>query len=110
MLGKQEIKAFLDGKKIAYEWAEHEAVYTIEDMVKLGLEDMQDVAKNLFLRDAKGKRHFLVVVREDKKVDLKRLGDAGEAYIHATLERGFKTLDFYKGLIAAVNPADNLLK
>mgnify|MGYP002508233568 CR=1 FL=1 len=50
-LGKQEIKAFLDGKKIAYEWAEHEAVYTIEDMVKLGLEDMQDVAKNLFLRD-----------------------------------------------------------
>ena len=75
MLGKQEIKAFLDGKKIAYEWAEHEAVYTIEDMVKLGLEDMQDVAKNLFLRDAKGKRHFLVVVREDKKVDLKRLGE-----------------------------------
>ena len=75
MLGKQEIKAFLDEKKIAYEWAEHEAVYTIEDMVKLGLEDMQDVAKNLFLRDAKGKRHFLVVVREDKKVDLKRLGE-----------------------------------
>ena len=75
MLGKQEIKAFLDGKKIAYEWAEHEAVYTIEDMVKLGLEDMQDVAKNLVLRDAKGKRHFLVVVREDKKVDLKRLGE-----------------------------------
>ena len=75
MLGKQEIKAFLDGNKIAYEWAEHEAVYTIEDMVKLGLEDMQDVAKNLFLRDAKGKRHFLVVVREDKKVDLKRLGE-----------------------------------
>ena len=44
------------------------------------------------------------------EADLKRLGDAGEAYIHATLERGFKTLDFYKGLIAAVNPADNLLK
>lgn len=30
--------------------------------------------------------------------DLKRLGDAGEAYVHATLERGFGTLDFYKGL------------
>lgn len=27
--------------------------------------------------------------------DLKRLGDAGEAYVHATLERDFKTLDFY---------------
>ena len=30
--------------------------------------------------------------------DLKKLGDAGEAYVHAMLERGFKTLDFYKGL------------
>ena len=30
--------------------------------------------------------------------DLKRLGDAAEAYVHAMLERGFKTLDFYKGL------------
>lgn len=30
--------------------------------------------------------------------DLKRLGDASEAYVHAMLERGFKTLDFYKGL------------
>ena len=30
--------------------------------------------------------------------DLKRLGDASEAYVHTMLERGFKTLDFYKGL------------
>ena len=32
--------------------------------------------------------------------DLKRLGDAAEAYVHAMLERGFKTLDFYKSLIS----------
>jgi len=31
--------------------------------------------------------------------DLKRLGDASEAYVHAMLERGFGTLDFYKGLV-----------
>ena len=30
--------------------------------------------------------------------DLKKLGDASETYVHAMLERGFKTLDFYKGL------------
>ena len=30
--------------------------------------------------------------------DLKRLGDAAETYVHAMLERGFGTLDFYKGL------------
>ena len=31
--------------------------------------------------------------------DLKQLGDASEAYVHTMLERGFGTLDFYKGLI-----------
>ena len=31
--------------------------------------------------------------------DLKKLSDAAEAYVHAMLERGFKTLDFYKGLV-----------
>ena len=32
--------------------------------------------------------------------DLKKLGDASEAYVHTTLERGFGTLDFYKGLFS----------
>ena len=30
--------------------------------------------------------------------DLRLLGEAGEAYVHAMLERGFRTLDFYKSL------------
>ena len=34
--------------------------------------------------------------------DLKKLADAAEAYVHAVLERGFKTLDFYKGLVGKV--------
>ena len=75
MFGKQEIKAFLDEKGLQYEWIEHEAVYTIEDMVRLGLEENKDVAKNLFLRDQKGKRHFLVVIRADKQANLKELGE-----------------------------------
>ena len=75
MFGKQEVKAFLDEKGLKYEWIEHEAVYTIEDMVRLGLEGNKDVAKNLFLRDQKGKRHFLVVIRADKQANLKELGE-----------------------------------
>lgn len=31
--------------------------------------------------------------------DLKKLGDASEAYVQAVLERGFGTLDFYKSLM-----------
>lgn len=33
------------------------------------------------------------------EADLKLLKDASEAYVHAMLERGFGTLDFYKGLV-----------
>lgn len=31
--------------------------------------------------------------------DLKKLGDASETYVHTMLERGFGTLDFYKGIL-----------
>ena len=75
MFGKQEVKVFLEEKNIPFEWIEHKAVYTIEDMEELGLEDMNETAKNLFLRDQKGKRHFLVVIRADKQANLKELGE-----------------------------------
>lgn len=75
MFGKQEIRAFLDEKGFAYEWVEHKAVYTIDEMEALGLEDMEDIAKNLFLRDQKGKRHFLIVIRANKQANLKELGE-----------------------------------
>ncbi len=75
MYGKQEIKVFLEEKDIPFEWVEHKPVDTIEEMEELGLEDMKDIAKNLFLRDQKGKRHFLVVIRADKQANLKELGE-----------------------------------
>ncbi|MBO5330158.1 MAG: prolyl-tRNA synthetase associated domain-containing protein [Anaerotignum sp.] len=75
MFGKQEVKAFLEDKNIPFEWVEHKAVYTIEEMEELGLESMDEIAKNLFLRDQKGKRHFLIVIRADKQANLKELGE-----------------------------------
>ena len=75
MFGKQEVKSFLEEKNIPFEWVEHKAVYTIEEMEELGLESMDEIAKNLFLSDQKGKRHFLVVIRADKQVNLKELGE-----------------------------------
>ena len=75
MFGKQEEKAFQEDKNIPFEWVEHKAVYTIEEMEELGLESMDEIAKNLFLRDQKGKRHFLIVIRADKQANLKELGE-----------------------------------
>lgn len=58
---------------IAYELCEHPAVFTCEEAERLVPELGGTKTKNLFLRDRKGKRHFLVVVGYDKSVDLSAL-------------------------------------
>ncbi|NLL37502.1 MAG: prolyl-tRNA synthetase associated domain-containing protein [Fretibacterium sp.] len=63
----------LEEMGVPFEIDRHEAVYTIEAMVELGLDKRGDIVKNLFLRDAKGKRHFLVVLPGDKQADLKAI-------------------------------------
>lgn len=73
MIQEQELYDFLQAHDIRYTVSEHSPVYTIEDMEKLGLSKNGCIAKNLFLRDAKGKRHFLVVMHPEKRVDLKEL-------------------------------------
>lgn len=70
---KEQVFKKLDELKIPYEVIHHEAVFTIEEMDDLGISNDGDVVKNLFLRDAKGKRHFLVVMDKDKKADLQSI-------------------------------------
>lgn len=64
---------YLQEHKIEYVKYEHPAVFTCEEAEKLCPEMPGESIKNLFLRDDKGKRHFLVVVGKDKIVDLKKL-------------------------------------
>jgi len=59
---------------INYELTEHPAVYTIDEMKDLNLLEMGVVCKNLFLRDQKGKNHYLVVISPEKKADIKTIG------------------------------------
>ena len=73
MFYKEEILNMLDEKGIAYEKMEHPAVFTMEEMDALGITEKGFVCKNLFLRDAKGKTHFLLSMPEEKKVSLKDL-------------------------------------
>ena len=72
MTEKEKTLQKLNDMKVTYEVEEHPAVYTIEEMEKLGISG--DIAKNLFLRDAKGTRHFLVVLPKDKQADMKSIG------------------------------------
>lgn len=68
---KQQVYDALNTLGIEYETEEHEAAFTIEDIDKMGLFKRGVGCKNLFLRDASGKRHFLLVAPEHKPVDLK---------------------------------------
>jgi len=70
---KQRVYDALNKLNIKYEVVEHEPVHTMEDMDRLGLPAKGTLCKNLFLRDSKGKRHFLVTCDEKKKVDIKAL-------------------------------------
>ena len=66
---------FLEANQIAYSRHDHPAVYTVEEADRLVPELAAAKTKNLFLRDDKGRRHFLVVVPGHKQVDLKTLKD-----------------------------------
>lgn len=60
---------------IPYKRFDHEAVFDCDAADALGLDTQGIATKNLFLKDRKGKRHFLVVVHSEKALDLKSLGE-----------------------------------
>jgi len=70
-----DIYGFLAQHGITYERLDHPPVMTVEEADRLVPPGAGARTKNLFLRDDKGKRHFLVGVSHDKQVDLKRLSD-----------------------------------
>ena len=73
-LNDTELCTYLDSRGIAYQRFDHPAVFTCEaaaEFVPGAAEGVQ--TKNLFLRDKKGRRHWLVVTDCAKPVDLKSL-------------------------------------
>lgn len=67
------IYEFLTTHAIAYERFDHEAVFTCEQANELCPAMPGQSIKNLFLYDKKTEQHFLVVVPNGKRVDLKEL-------------------------------------
>lgn len=103
---------FLDQHHIIYEFHEHVAVFTSQQARDL-IEPLPGAsAKNLFLRDKKGKRHYLLAVDDLKIVDLKALaasqGISGLSL--ASPERLMKYLGVTPGavsLMALVNDTEH---
>ena len=71
VLTKEDIIKILEDKKIKYEMVEHQAVFTIDEMLDCDLPYPDQIAKNLFIRDDKKRKYYLITCLEDKKVNLK---------------------------------------
>ena len=74
-----DLLQFLDDNNIAYEHFQHEPVFTVADVQRLLGHIPGTKTKNLFFRDQKGKRHFLVVVPDELRVDMKALAKVLDA-------------------------------
>lgn len=70
---KQEIYAFLRDRNLWHEITEHAAVYNMAEVAQIEVPYPEADAKNLFLRDDKKRNYYLVTVKGDKRVDLKKL-------------------------------------
>ncbi len=65
----------LDELGIPYQKIEHPPVFTMEE-AKEHWSDLDAVfCKNLFLRDYKGKQHYLVILPIEKQLDIKQFGE-----------------------------------
>lgn len=72
-MSKEEIYLNLKELGIEYEKFDHMPIYTIEEANNLNVKNKEYVAKNLFLRDDKKRNYYLLVVKNNKKVDLNDL-------------------------------------
>lgn len=74
MYGKKEIRELLEEKQIAYEWQDHPALFTMQDIAVYGIAHAEDIAKNVFASDDKRRTYFLISVKGDERVNLKAIG------------------------------------
>ena len=76
---EQQVYGYLAALDIAVERHEHPPVVSVEDAERhwTGIDAMH--SKNLFLRNQRGDRHYLVIVRHSKRADLRAVaGQIGD--------------------------------
>ena len=115
MQPKIDIFEFLSRHEIAFDRYDHPALFTCEDAERHVLNIPGTGTKNLFLRDKKGEKHYLVVVPHSKQVDLVSLASVLQStrFSMGSPERLERYLGVTPGsvtLLALVNDADRLVQ
>lgn len=72
---EKQVQARLAELGIAFTRHEHPAVFTVEEANEHWAGIDATHCKNLFLRNQKGNRHYLVILKHDKKADLRAVAD-----------------------------------
>ena len=99
---EQQVRERLDFLGIAYERHEHPPIATAEEGDRYWGAIAATHSKNLFLRNQKGDRHYLLIVMHSKRVDLRRvanqIGDGKLSF--ASPERLLKYLGVTPGSVS----------
>ncbi len=70
---ERKVLEVLDNLQIPYEIHHHPPVYTVEEAEEHWKSIKGTHCKNLFVRNKKGKRHYLVILESRKRADLREL-------------------------------------
>ncbi len=72
-MDKQAIYDYLKTRNISYEATEHKPVYNMDELADTGLQQADIIAKNIFVRDDKKERYYLITVKGEKRINLKEI-------------------------------------
>jgi Ala-tRNA(Pro) deacylase len=70
---RKKVLEILDGLNISYEIHEHPPVPTVEEALPYWNQIKATHCKNLFFRNHKGNRHYLVILRHDRLLNIRDL-------------------------------------
>jgi len=98
----KQVLNLLKKLKINHELHQHPAVYTCDEADKYYKNIEGGKSKNLFIRNKKGDKHYLIIIESNKKVDLKSLATTlNESKLSfASEERLMKYLGLTKGSVS----------
>ena len=99
---EQQVYSYLNALDIPFERHEHPPVFTVEEAERHWAAIAATHCKNLFLRNQKGDRHYLVIVTHSKRVDLRAVaGQIGDGKLSfASSERMMTHLGVTPGSVS----------
>jgi len=110
MQNRDKVLSLLSQLNISFELVEHAAVHTMAESNEENIGKHGDLCKNLFLRNDKGDRHYLVVMFGDKRANIKEIERqlSEKKLAFASEERLMNILNLSKGAVSPFGIVNDL--